>query len=583
MTHAAERDDATGTAATHRACAASTPRAQGIKGALRFEARVRVLAQGGTTSAEQRRRSPCAAADAVTLLVAAATSYKSYKDVGGDPEALTQARRSRLRREIRSTRCSRRTSPSISGCSAASPSISAPAPPRRVPTDERIRDFAQGRRSAARRAVLPVRALPADLELAPGTQPANLQGDLERSDEAAVGQQVHDQHQHRDELLAGGIDQPGRAGRAAHRAGPGPRRDRRAHGARSITARAAGSRTTTPICGARPAPIDGPHPACGRPAARGSASTSGSTTSSRGDRAFLARALPGDEGRVASSSSTRWSRSRRTSGWSPSPSAVAGEPPSVRRHDAVVAGPAMDTQILARSVRRTRSRAAEILGRRSPICARSSPPRARGSRRARSARPVSSRNGSTTGTCRRRTCTTATSRTCTRCIPSEQITLRGTPALAAAARKSLEIRGDDATGWGLGWRLNLWARLQDGSTRTASSNGLLRPGPHLSEHVRRAPAVPDRRQLRRHRRHRGDAAAEPRRRIELLPAPAEGVADRRGQRAARARRLRGRHQLEEREGSSPRDSARWSGNTIRLRYGSQTRAITLAEGQQYQW
>jgi alpha-L-fucosidase 2 len=46
-------------------------------------------------------------------------------------------------------------------------------------------------------------------------------------------------------------------------------------------------------------------------------------------------------------------------------------------------------------------------------------------------------------------------------FPSAQINLRGTPALAAAARKSLEIRGDKATGWGTGWRLNLWARLQD--------------------------------------------------------------------------------------------------------------------------
>jgi alpha-L-fucosidase 2 len=45
--------------------------------------------------------------------------------------------------------------------------------------------------------------------------------------------------------------------------------------------------------------------------------------------------------------------------------------------------------------------------------------------------------------------------------PSSQISLRGTPELAAAARKSLEIRGDRATGWGIGWRLNFWARLQD--------------------------------------------------------------------------------------------------------------------------
>lgn len=46
--------------------------------------------------------------------------------------------------------------------------------------------------------------------------------------------------------------------------------------------------------------------------------------------------------------------------------------------------------------------------------------------------------------------------------PSQQISLGKTPTLADAARKSLEIRGDAATGWGLGWRINLWARLGEG-------------------------------------------------------------------------------------------------------------------------
>jgi len=47
--------------------------------------------------------------------------------------------------------------------------------------------------------------------------------------------------------------------------------------------------------------------------------------------------------------------------------------------------------------------------------------------------------------------------------PSLQIDPRRDPELAAAARRSLEIRGDDATGWGIGWRINLWARLGDGN------------------------------------------------------------------------------------------------------------------------
>src|SRR5918912_1113465 len=34
--------------------------------------------------------------------------------------------------------------------------------------------------------------------------------------------------------------------------------------------------------------------------------------------------------------------------------------------------------------------------------------------------------------------------------------------LSAAAKKSLELRGDVGTGWSLAWKINLWARLRDG-------------------------------------------------------------------------------------------------------------------------
>jgi alpha-L-fucosidase 2 len=46
--------------------------------------------------------------------------------------------------------------------------------------------------------------------------------------------------------------------------------------------------------------------------------------------------------------------------------------------------------------------------------------------------------------------------------PSHQITRRGTPELFAAARTSLEKRGDAGTGWSLAWKVNHWARLEDG-------------------------------------------------------------------------------------------------------------------------
>jgi len=47
--------------------------------------------------------------------------------------------------------------------------------------------------------------------------------------------------------------------------------------------------------------------------------------------------------------------------------------------------------------------------------------------------------------------------------PSFQINPDETPDLVRAAQRTLEIRGDEATGWGIGWRLNLWARLRDGA------------------------------------------------------------------------------------------------------------------------
>jgi alpha-L-fucosidase 2 len=59
--------------------------------------------------------------------------------------------------------------------------------------------------------------------------------------------------------------------------------------------------------------------------------------------------------------------------------------------------------------------------------------------------------------------------------PSHQIGLDSTPALVEAARKSLDIRGDDATGWGIGWRINLWARLRDAERAHSIVQRLLTP------------------------------------------------------------------------------------------------------------
>ena len=58
--------------------------------------------------------------------------------------------------------------------------------------------------------------------------------------------------------------------------------------------------------------------------------------------------------------------------------------------------------------------------------------------------------------------------------PGREIT-PATPQFYAAARKSLELRGDDGTGWALGWRINLWARFRDGDHAYVFVKNLLRP------------------------------------------------------------------------------------------------------------
>jgi alpha-L-fucosidase 2 len=63
-------------------------------------------------------------------------------------------------------------------------------------------------------------------------------------------------------------------------------------------------------------------------------------------------------------------------------------------------------------------------------------------------------------------------------FPSNQIT-PATPELFKAARTSLMIRGDGATGWSLAWKINFWARFLDGDhAYLILSNLLGEPGAH---------------------------------------------------------------------------------------------------------
>lgn len=57
--------------------------------------------------------------------------------------------------------------------------------------------------------------------------------------------------------------------------------------------------------------------------------------------------------------------------------------------------------------------------------------------------------------------------------PGNQISPYTDPLLFQAAKNSLIYRGDQATGWSIGWKINLWARLLDGNRAFKIINNML--------------------------------------------------------------------------------------------------------------
>lgn len=59
--------------------------------------------------------------------------------------------------------------------------------------------------------------------------------------------------------------------------------------------------------------------------------------------------------------------------------------------------------------------------------------------------------------------------------PGNEINWRDTPELFKAAEQSLRFRGDAATGWSMGWKVNFWARFLDGDHAKLILGNLIRP------------------------------------------------------------------------------------------------------------
>jgi alpha-L-fucosidase 2 len=426
----------------------------GIAGALRFQARVRVSVEGGSVSADGQQLH-VSNASSVLVLVSAATSFRRYDDVGGDPEALTRTVLESAARKpyeellaahtAEHQRLFRRVSLDLGTSDAA-----------RLPTDERVRRFAEGHDPALAALYFQYGRYLLISSSRPGTQPANLQGlwceslsppwgskytinintemnywPAEVTNLAECAEPLFDMIRDLSETGA-------RMARAHYGTGGWV-----AHHNTDLW-RAAG-------------PIDG--------AQWGLWPTGGAWLCRHlwehylysGDRAFLARAYPLMKG--AAEFFLENLVPEPSHGWLVTSPSLSPENAHHAPDITIAAGPAMDMQIL-RDLFGACAESARVLGiddefraRVTATAARLAPPQigAQGQLQewledwdASAPEPHHRHVSHLYGL-----------------YPSDQFDVRTTPALAAAARRSLELRGDNATGWGLGWRLNLWARLLD--------------------------------------------------------------------------------------------------------------------------
>jgi alpha-L-fucosidase 2 len=441
-------------------------KAEGIDGALKFQARVKAIASGGQTSADEDQLS-VTNADSVVLLIAAATSYKSFKDVSGDPDALARnyiaaaGRKSfdELRRGhiAEHRRLFRRVELNLGITEAA-----------KLPTDERIRNFGNG----------------ADPHLAalyfqfgrylliscsrPGGQPANLQGlwaeglNPPWGGKYTININTEMNYWPAETCNLGECVAPLMA-MVSDLTETGARAARMHWGAGGWVAH-----HNTDLWRAA-APIDGPW---------GHWPTGGAWLCQNlwehflftGDRDFLKRLYPVMKGAAQFFLDSLVEEPQHQ--WlvtCPSASPENGHPQGT----SICAGPTMDNQII-RDLFGNCVQASEILGldeafRKQLVAAR-----------ARLALNQIGKAGQLqewledwdmeAGDRHHRHVSHLYG-----LYPSAQISLRGTPDLAAAVKKSLEIRGDDATGWAIAWRLCLWARLQEAEHAYKILTLLIRP------------------------------------------------------------------------------------------------------------
>ena len=424
-----------------------------MTGALRFEARVRVLATGGT-----RRASGDAIvvrdADAVTLLIAAATSYRTFEDVSGDPGARVAAVLAPAAgKSIDALRAAhlrdyqplfRRVTLDL-GASKA------------LPTDERVRAFGDKQDPGLAALYFQYGRYLLLASSRPGSQPSNLQGIWNDSLSPPWGSKytinINTEMNYWPALstnLAETMDPL--TAMVSDLSVTGARTARDMYGAGGWMAH-----HNTDLWRAT-GPIDGPQ--------YGMWPTGGAWLTLplwdryeyTGDRAYLQRIYPLIKGAAQFFLDTLVEEP--THGWLITSPSLSPENPHPFG-TSVAAGPTMDSQIL-RELFGNATAAARALGVDGDLQQRWI------STRARLAPDQIGANGQLqewledwdmqAPEIHHRHVSHLFG-----LFPGHDIDIRRTPALAAAVKRSLEIRGDQATGWATAWRINLWAKLGDGN------------------------------------------------------------------------------------------------------------------------
>lgn len=558
----------------------------GIRGQIRYEARVKVIAQGGEVMAEGGRVTVTNANEAL-LLVTAATSYKNFADVSGDPSApATQRLTAAALKSFDQLRARhladyqplfRRVTLDLGRTSAM-----------KLPTDERIKQFAGGNDPALAALYYQFARYLMISCSRPGGQPATLQGLWNESLNPPW------QSKYTININTEMNYWPAESGNLPECVEPliamvedlvvtGGRTAKSMYGARGWVVH-----HNTDIWRAS-APIDGPD--------WGMWPTGGAWLCLHlwdryefgGDRDFLNRIYPVLKGACEFFLDTLQEDPQGK--WLVTNPSISPE----NHHpygSAICAGPAMDQQIL-RDLFASTIKAAAILGVDTDLRqelavtrARLAPNQIGGNGQLQEwledwdmrapemrHRHVSHLYG---------------------LYPGRDIHRRDTPQLARAVAKSLDIRGDRATGWATAWRICLWAHLGDGDRAFRIISHLITPGltyPNMFDahppfqidgNFGGAAGIADMLMQSRQGTIAQALDPAPKTEIELLPAlpsawPAGNV---------RGLRARGGFEVDLTwaDGKLVEASLRsWRGGDAQLRWGANTRDVKLAQGETFHW